>query len=264
MDGLWTWLLISSAVLATAELIFLRRQRRGFFSAARPRSRVSWWSTRWASAARRKIAGALVAAPAPRPEPKHAVHYILEAMSAPATPVPPLQISAEPGGAPLASPEERPPRPTVAATSASQESTPDDAGDLAAAAAMSAGEPRTRRATDPAGAPTADANVGIVYVDLAGRFTFATQFARDLLAWQSGELALGDVLEGGSGECTALLNLVARQEVAEQPLTLLAGGRRQQFEISALALRDRNGNMWGAALFLRRPDGGSSPLPGSR
>ena len=264
MDGLWGWLLISSAVLATAALILLQRQRRAFFSAMRPRSRAGWRNTRWVSPAWRTIARALVAAARPRARPRHAVHHILEVMSVPATPVRPFQSGAEPAGAPVAPPEDRPPQPTATVASASQEGTPDDAGDVAAAGAMSASEPRMHRAPDLAGARTADANVGIVYVDLAGRFTFATESARDLLAWHSGELALGDVLEGGSGQCSALLDLVARQEVADQPLALLAGGRRQQFEISALALRDRNGNMGGAALFLRRRDDGSSPLPGSR
>ena len=177
--------------------------------------------------------------------------------------VPPLGISPGSAGVPGTAPEE-PRQPTALAIPAPDESVPDDASALAAAPVTSAGELRARRVTEPAGAPSDDANVGIVYVDLAGRFTFATQFARDLLAWQNGELTLGDVLEGGRAECTALLDLVARQEVTDQPLTLLAGGRRQQFEISALALRDRNGNMWGAALFLRHPGSGSSALPVSR
>jgi hypothetical protein len=228
VGGLWTWVLISSAGLAAVELILLHRERRAFFSAAGPRSRVTLWKTRLVSVAWRRITRALVAAPGPRLRPKHAVDHILAVMGGPATPV-------------------EPPQPTALA---SPESTPEDAALVAAP-------------TMPAGAPTSNANVGIVYVDLAGRLTFATQFARDLLAWQSGELALGDVLEGGRGECAALLDLVARQEVADQPLRLLVGGRRQVFEISALALRDRNGNMWGAALFLRRPRGGSAPFPPS-
>jgi hypothetical protein len=241
VGGLWTWLLIGSAVLAAAEIILLHRARRVFLCAAGRRSRVISWNPRSVSAAWRRIARALPAASAPQRQRKHAVDHILEVMGAPATPV-------------------EPPQPTAAA---GQESTLDDSDALVAAPMMSPGE-APGGAKEPAAASAADANVGIVYVDLAGRFTFATQFARDLLAWQSGELTFSDVLEGGRAECTALLDLVARQEVTDQPLRLLAGGRWQEFEIRALALRDRNGNMWGAALFLRHPGGGSSLLPGSR
>ena len=64
---------------------------------------------------------------------------------------------------------------------------------------------------------------------------------------------LSDVLAGGSEESIALLEAGARQEVIEQPVTLLAGAARARMDVSALALRDRDGNLWGAALFIRRP-----------
>jgi PAS domain-containing protein len=100
---------------------------------------------------------------------------------------------------------------------------------------------------------TTPAEEGIVYVDAAGQLTFANDAARALLGWRTGSLALGDVLAGGSREATTLLQSVARHELIEQPLTLYAGAATQRLDASALALRDRDGNLWGAALFLRRP-----------
>ena len=94
---------------------------------------------------------------------------------------------------------------------------------------------------------------GIMYVDAAGHFTFANQTARELLHWTSGELALSDVLVGGSGESTALLEAVARQELIQQRTVWRAGSASLPLDVSALALRDRDGNLWGAALFIRRP-----------
>ena len=100
-----------------------------------------------------------------------------------------------------------------------------------------------------------DVEDGIVYVDAAGRFTFANQAARDLLHWTSGDLALSDVLAGGAGESTTLLQAVARQELIQERVTWRAGPSSVPLDVSALALRDRDGNLWGAALFIRRPAG---------
>jgi PAS domain-containing protein len=94
---------------------------------------------------------------------------------------------------------------------------------------------------------------GVVYVDSLGRLTFANQAARDLLGWTGGELALGDVFAGGARESAALLETVARQESLERSVTFRTGRSAARLHISALALRDRNGNLWGAALFIRQP-----------
>lgn len=93
-----------------------------------------------------------------------------------------------------------------------------------------------------------------MYVDAAGRFTFANQTARELLQWTSGERALSDVLAGGSGEATTLLEAVARQELIQQRTIWRSGSASVPLDVSALALRDRDGNLWGAALFIRRAD----------
>jgi len=71
---------------------------------------------------------------------------------------------------------------------------------------------------------------------------------------------LGDILAGGPSEAAALLEAVARQELVERAITLQAGTRRTELDVSALALRDRDGNLWGAALFLRQADGHSRPV----
>jgi len=110
-------------------------------------------------------------------------------------------------------------------------------------------------AQDTATAATATYQItdeGIMYVDAEGRCTFANQPARDLLHWSSGDLTLGDVLAGGKLESAALLRSLARQGLVEQHLTALAGPLRAPLEISAVALRDRDDNLWGAALFIRR------------
>ena len=91
----------------------------------------------------------------------------------------------------------------------------------------------------------------IVYVDAAGRLTFANRVARELLHWETGELALSDLLAGGGAESATLLASVAQQELVRLPTTLLAAGTLVDAEVSALALRDRNGALWGAALFIR-------------
>src|SRR5262249_7931553 len=92
----------------------------------------------------------------------------------------------------------------------------------------------------------------IVYVDAAGHLTFANRVARELLHWDAGRMALGDLLAGGHDESSTLLEAVANQELVRLPMTLLAGAVLVPAEINALALRDRNGNLWGAALFIRR------------
>ena len=97
------------------------------------------------------------------------------------------------------------------------------------------------------------AGEGIVRVDAGGHLKFPDAVARDLLHWTSGERTLSDILVGGGGEAAALLELVARQEVVEQNLTVLTGGASQQLHVTALASRSRDGSLWGALLILRRP-----------
>ena len=113
-------------------------------------------------------------------------------------------------------------------------------------------------------APVASAEPGgtneaVVYVDAQGHCTFANRAARDLLHWSAGELALRDVLAGGTGESDALLEALARHGLVEQHPSFLAGPAPAPLEISAVALRDRDDNLWGAALFIR-PAAGASAL----
>jgi PAS domain-containing protein len=111
---------------------------------------------------------------------------------------------------------------------------------------------RGEATTDAAISPTPPAEEAVVYVDSVGRLTFANPAARALLHWSGGELALSDVLAGGSEDSAALLNAVARQELIGQAVTLVTGPSPERLEISGLPFRDRDGNIWGAALFFRR------------
>jgi PAS domain-containing protein len=118
------------------------------------------------------------------------------------------------------------------------------------------GETRTG-ATNSHAPPVEEA---VVYVDAAGRVTFANPAARALLHWSGGALALSEVVAGGADESTALLSAVARQELVGQLVTLVTGPSPERLEISGLPFRDRDGNVWGAALFFRRAPGGPAPM----
>ncbi len=110
---------------------------------------------------------------------------------------------------------------------------------------------------DPAPKPAAPSRhtareEGVVYVEAGGRCTFANEVARTLLHWSGGDLALGDVLGGGGPESTELLRRLAEQGVVEHYATTLAGPLPLALEVSGVAFRDRDDNLWGAALFIRR------------
>ena len=114
-------------------------------------------------------------------------------------------------------------------------------------------------------APVAtDNDEAVVYVDATGECTFANQAARELLHWTAGQLALRDVLAGGRGESEALMESLARRGLVEQHPSTLAGPTRAALEINAVAVRDRDDNLWGAALFIRRAAGGAAVAGRSR
>lgn len=119
-------------------------------------------------------------------------------------------------------------------------------------ASPASNEPRHQPVDGGGNAQAPVAEEGVAYVDATGRFTFANPAARALLRWTAGELALSDVLVGGSQESAALLYAVARQELIGRPVTLSGARSSEQLEMSGLPFRDRNGNLWGAALFIRR------------
>lgn len=104
----------------------------------------------------------------------------------------------------------------------------------------------------------------VVYVDASGECTFGNQAARDLLHWSAGNLALRDVLAGGRGESDALMESLVRRGLVEQHPSILAGPSRAPLEISAVAVRDRDDNLWGAALFIRRPAAAPAALGNDR
>ncbi len=246
LDDLWAWVLIGAALLTVIELLLLERRRRAFVAAAQPRSRTPRARAPMARESTPTVGHPDTPAPQRKRRSHHAVHHILDTMTAPPAAEPASRAGGpEPAPAPVAVAQQPQPEPPL--TSAAEADAPPTRAPLVPAVH------ELPAAGEIAATHSADADVGIVYVDLAGRFTFATQVARDLLEWQSGELTLADILaQGGGAHSTALLKLVAQQEVLDQPVQILVNGHSQQFEISALALRDRDGKMWGAALFLRR------------
>ncbi|HEX7406855.1 MAG TPA: PAS domain-containing protein [Candidatus Binatia bacterium] len=101
----------------------------------------------------------------------------------------------------------------------------------------------------PAPAQTGEA---ILCLDSEGRCTAANPAARELLTRTSGEIALSDFLGGGTAEASMLLGSLARQGVIERYASAPAGLSPAPFHIKAVALRDRDNNFWGAALFIRQ------------
>jgi hypothetical protein len=121
-------------------------------------------------------------------------------------------------------------------------------------------KPKPIEPSPPAAAPVTlvtapqapPAQQGIVYVDAAGHCTLADRGAREILHWNSGERMLSDVFAGGSQESAALLSELARQGSFDRHPTALAGAAPAPLEVSGVALRDRDDNLWGAALFIHR------------
>jgi len=124
-------------------------------------------------------------------------------------------------------------------------------------------EPTTAAASAAPSTPPACSNEGVIYVDAAGRCTFANQAARKILHWSRDDVSLRDLLAGGDQESAELLASIEQQGLVEQHTTSLAGPSAQPLEINAVALRDRDDNHWGAALFIhpRRDHPPTAPSP---
>ena len=93
--------------------------------------------------------------------------------------------------------------------------------------------------------------VALLYVDSEGRCAAANEAARRLLHWREQQVRLSDVLSGIGEDIALLVDRVAREAVVERYPAVLRGPLAIPAEISAIALRDRDGNFWGAALFVR-------------
>ena len=105
---------------------------------------------------------------------------------------------------------------------------------------------------------------GIVYIDATGHCTLANQVARELLHWRTGELVLRDVLAGGTRESAALLEELAQRGSIESHATALAGASPEPVELSGVALKGRDDNLWGAALSIHPPGAASPTADASR
>ncbi len=267
---------VSAAVVAIAALVLLNRQRRVFVQqhhARAPRVERNWCtrvrqryvrvrrvaSEVWAAArtapfeerpmttgAGREVAGTTAdpaAQPASGPENtplpasggrklrRHAARNVLHWISA-----------AE--GAEFPSPH------SVSAAAALMDRVPLGPPNPVATAAVAGAATGPGQSPAPAVAPT-PVGEGIVYVDAAGRVTFANAAACALFDWTGDGRALSDVLTGGAEESAALLQAVARHDLIQREITLRGGLQPRRLEISALALRDGDGNWRGAALFVR-------------
>ncbi len=270
---------VSVAVVAIVALVLLNRQRRVFVKRHHPRVRLAegrWRlgirrryvrvrtvaSKMWAAArtapfhegpvaagSRPEVVGAAVELAAARPSKtdngplsenrgrtlgRHAAHNVLHWIS--------VAERAE-----VPSPRSHNP----AATAGQSVALPP--ADPAATAAVAGAAKGPGPAPAVAPAPVGE---GIVYVDATGRVTFANAAARALFDWTGDGRALSEVLAGGTEESEALLEAVARHELVQREITLRGGSQPRRLEISALALRDGDGNWWGAALFVR---GGPPP-----
>jgi hypothetical protein len=112
--------------------------------------------------------------------------------------------------------------------------------------------PATVPFTQATAPPEPPAEQGIMYIDAAGHCTLADRGAREILHWSSGERTLSEVFAGGSQESAALLSELAQQGSLERHPTALADSTGAPIEISGVALRDRDDNLWGAALVIHR------------
>jgi hypothetical protein len=93
--------------------------------------------------------------------------------------------------------------------------------------------------------------VALLYVDSKGRCAAANEAARRLFHWREEEVRLSDVLSGIGEDIALLLDRVAREAVVQRYPAALRRPPATPVEIDAFALRDRDGNSWGAALFVR-------------
>jgi hypothetical protein len=107
-------------------------------------------------------------------------------------------------------------------------------------------QPPARRLTEAA----------LLYVDSEGRCTAANEAARRLLHGPAEECRLTDVFSGSGEDLASLLDRVMRQAVVQRYPAVLAGPSAIPVEISAIALRDRDSNFWGAALLIGMRDSG--------
>ncbi len=97
----------------------------------------------------------------------------------------------------------------------------------------------------------------ILCLDPEGRCTGANLAARRLLQGRPDEITLSDCLPGGTEEASRMLAAVAHCGRVEWDTVVNAQPSPALFHIHALALRDRDNNFWGAALFIGQPVIGS-------
>jgi PAS domain-containing protein len=97
-------------------------------------------------------------------------------------------------------------------------------------------------------------DVALLYVDPEGRCTAANEAAHRLLHWREEEGTLNDVLSGSREDIELLLDRVTREAVVPRYFAVLRRPPALPVEISAIALRDRDSNFWGTALFVRIRD----------
>lgn len=110
--------------------------------------------------------------------------------------------------------------------------------------------------------------VALLYVDSEGSCAAANEAARRLLHWREEEGRLRDVLSGIGEDIALLLDRVARESVVQRYPAELGRPYAIPVEIDAIALRDRDSNFWGTALFVRMrnadvigEDSGTAPSP---
>jgi len=100
--------------------------------------------------------------------------------------------------------------------------------------------------------------VALLYVDSEGRCAAANEAARRLLHGHGEEGRLSDVLSGSGEDIALLLDRIMREAMVQGYPAVLGGASAIPVEISAIALRDRDSNFWGAAVSVRMRDSGAT------
>lgn len=103
--------------------------------------------------------------------------------------------------------------------------------------------------------PPALAGEVALYITADGTCALADPILRAWLPDTEVRCRLADVLSGGITEAAALLETLAREGLVDAYVTTIGTAPPVPVEIRAVAVRDRHGNPWGAAVFIRPTDG---------
>jgi hypothetical protein len=105
--------------------------------------------------------------------------------------------------------------------------------------------------TPRAEAPPTCASEALLCFGPGGQCTAANLAGRQLLPRPDGGITLSDLLPGGAAAAASLLARLAAEGLIEGAAAIVPEPTSGRVHMKALALRDRDNNFWGAALFIR-------------